>query len=143
VCHSMENTAIYSVFASSPVSCMPRVMSHGLHSYYGSTCQRMTPIVHHGLTQAIQEHYWQSYVLLSQAGAPFPYQYIKEGKSPDDKQSLHFVQLFLQISIFSIFFPISCQNSTKPHNKVLNNTVESTNIFHSNLMLCINLVYEM
>jgi hypothetical protein len=27
-CHSMENTMLYSLFTSSPVSCMPRVMSH-------------------------------------------------------------------------------------------------------------------
>ena len=32
-------------------SCVLHAKSHvSLHSYYGSTCQRMTPVVPHGLT---------------------------------------------------------------------------------------------
>jgi hypothetical protein len=109
VCHSMENTAIYSVFASSPVSCMPRVMSHRLHSYYGSTCQRMTPVVPHGLMQATQEHYWQSYALLSQAGAPLPYQWLSHPScwlewlahwsSLDHQNQLLSRDIFVQLSV--------------------------------------------
>jgi hypothetical protein len=34
-----------------------------LPSYYGSSCQRMTPVVPHGLPPATQEHYLQSYAL--------------------------------------------------------------------------------
>jgi hypothetical protein len=36
---------------------------HSLPSYYGSTCQRMTPVVPRGLTPATQEHYLQFYAL--------------------------------------------------------------------------------
>ncbi len=45
-------------------SCVLHAKSHvSLPSYYGSTCQRMTPVVPDGLTLAAQEHYLQSYAL--------------------------------------------------------------------------------
>jgi hypothetical protein len=45
-------------------SCVLHAKSHvSLPSYYGSTCQRMTPVVPRGLTPATQERYLQSYTL--------------------------------------------------------------------------------
>jgi hypothetical protein len=74
-------------------------------------------------------------------------QHIREGKSPDDKKTLHFVLIFLQISTF-LFFSGAHTGTLQNHsispraNTVLNNTVESSTIFHSNLMLRINWFYE-
>ena len=72
---------------------------------------------------------------------------IREGKSPDDlKKNSTFCTKFLQISTFLFFFRDAgtLQNhSISPRtNTVLNNTVESSTIFHSNLMLHINWFYE-
>jgi hypothetical protein len=75
--------------------------------------------------------------------------YITEGKSPDDKINSAFCTNFFQISTFLHLVPELMPELYKNHsispcaNTVLNNTVESSTIFHSNLMLCINLVYEM
>jgi hypothetical protein len=45
-------------------SCVLHAKSHvSLHSYYGSTCQRMTPVIPCSLTLTTQEHYLQSYAL--------------------------------------------------------------------------------
>jgi hypothetical protein len=67
--------------------------------------------------------------------------HIREGKSPDDKKNSAFVLIFLEIStIFASFsraHPRTLQNhSISPcTTTVWNNTVESSTIFHSNLML--------
>jgi hypothetical protein len=74
---------------------------------------------------------------------------IREGKSLDDKKTLHFLLIFLQISTFFVSFPRAhtrtLQNhSISPHvNTVQNNAVESSTRFYCNLMLFINWVYEM
>ena len=45
-------------------SCVLHAKSHvSLPSYYGSTCQRMTPVIPRGLTLATLEHSLQSYTL--------------------------------------------------------------------------------
>ena len=73
---------------------------------------------------------------------------IREGKSLDDKKNSAFCTNFFANFHFFVSFPRAhartLQNhSISPHaNTVLNNTVESSTIFHSNLMLHINLVYE-
>jgi hypothetical protein len=60
-CHSTKNTMLYSLFTSSLLHAKSHV---SLPSYYGSTCQRMTPVVPcRGLTLAMQEHHLQSYAL--------------------------------------------------------------------------------
>jgi hypothetical protein len=39
---------------------------------------------------------------------------IREGKSPDDKKTPHFVLIFFKFPLFCVFFPSSHWNSTKP-----------------------------
>jgi hypothetical protein len=74
---------------------------------------------------------------------------IREGKSPDDKKkTAHFVLNFLQISTIFVSFSQAHAGTLQNHSispcttTVQNNTVESCTIFHRNLMLCNNLVYE-
>jgi hypothetical protein len=73
---------------------------------------------------------------------------IREGKSPDDKKTLHFLLNFLQISTIFASFSRAHAGTLQNHSispcttTVRNNTVESSTIFHSNLMLCINWFYE-
>jgi hypothetical protein len=72
---------------------------------------------------------------------------IREGKSPDDKKTPHFLLNFLQIStIFASFSRAhagTLQNpSIRPCATTLQkNSVESSSIFYGNLMLCINWFY--
>jgi hypothetical protein len=72
---------------------------------------------------------------------------IREGKSPDDKKTLHFLLNFLQIStIFASFSRAHAGTLQNPSicpcaTTLRNNSVESSSIFYSNLMLCINWFY--
>jgi hypothetical protein len=74
---------------------------------------------------------------------------IREGKSLDDKKTLHFLLIFFANFHFFVSFPQAhartLQNhSISPHaNTVQNNAVESSTKFYGNLMLFINWVYEM
>jgi hypothetical protein len=73
---------------------------------------------------------------------------IREGKSPDDKKTPHFLLNFLQISTIFASFSRAHAGTLQNHSispcttTVRNNTVQSSTIFHSNLMLCINWFYE-
>jgi hypothetical protein len=73
---------------------------------------------------------------------------IREGKSPDDKKTPHFLLNFLQISTIFASFSRAHAGTLQNHSispcttTVQNNTVESSTIFHSNLMLRINWFYE-
>jgi hypothetical protein len=59
-----KNNNIYHIHIK---SCVLHAKSHvSLSSYYGSTCQKMTPVIPRGLTPATQEHYLQSYILQCQ-----------------------------------------------------------------------------
>jgi hypothetical protein len=59
-----KNNNIYHIHIK---SCVLHAKSHvSLPSYYGSTCQKMTPVIPRGLTPATQEHYLQSYILQCQ-----------------------------------------------------------------------------
>jgi hypothetical protein len=77
-----------------------------------------------------------------------PGHHIREGKSPDDKKTAHFVLNFLQISTIFASFSWAHAGTLQNHSispcttTVRNNTVESSTIFHSNLMLHINWFYE-
>jgi hypothetical protein len=54
----------YMLYSHKVVYCVLHAKSHvSLPSYYGSTFQRMTPVIPHGLTPATQEHYLWSYAL--------------------------------------------------------------------------------
>jgi hypothetical protein len=70
--------------------------------------------------------------------------HIREGKSPDDKKTPHFLLNFLQISTIFASFSQAHAGTLQNHSispcttTVRNNTVESSTIFHSNLMLRIN-----
>jgi hypothetical protein len=69
--------------------------------------------------------------------------YIREGKSPEDKKTPHFVLNVLQISTFCVFFPSSRRNSTKPQNFTM---CQYSAKEHSGIIYYIpqqNLVYEM
>jgi hypothetical protein len=78
---------------------------------------------------------------------PYLEHYIRVGKSPDDKKTPHFLLIFLQIStIFASFSRAHARTLQNPNispctTTVQNNTVESSTIFYSNLMLCINWFY--
>ncbi len=48
---------VYTIFTSSTVAVLHAKNHISLPSYYGSTFQRMTPVIPHGLTLATQEHY--------------------------------------------------------------------------------------
>jgi hypothetical protein len=64
------------------------------------------------------------------------------------KKTAHFVLIFLQISTIFASFSQAHTRTLQNHSispcttTVQNNTVESCTIFHRNLMLCNNLVYE-
>jgi hypothetical protein len=72
---------------------------------------------------------------------------IREGKSPDDKKLAFCTKFFANFHFFAYFSRAhagTLQNHSIPPraSTVLNTTVESSTIFYSNLMLRINLVYE-
>jgi hypothetical protein len=73
---------------------------------------------------------------------------IREGKSLDDEKNSAFCTKFFANFHFFVYFSRAHAGTLQNHsippcaNTVLNTTVESSTIFHSNLMLRINLVYE-